>query len=174
MSVKVSRRWFIGGLASYGAFGGNRVFCAHAGKFTGGKPNLTFGVVSDVHVRLGPTGEGFAKDSDPLTFIHTLEWFRDQDVDAVMIVGDIADKGLVDELQAVADAWFKVFPDDKAPTAATSSVSSSTATTTTRASTTAATRRRSGKTRLSAPSMSFAPTRRRTGRTSSTRNILRS
>ena len=114
MSIKVSRRWFIGGLASYGAFGGNRVFCAHAGKFTGGKPNLTFGVVSDVHVRLGPTGEGFAKGSDTTTLIHTLEWFRDQNVDAVMIVGDIADKGLVDELQAVAGAWFKVFPDDKA------------------------------------------------------------
>ena len=115
MSVKVSRRWFIGGLASLGAFGGNRVLCAPAGKFTGGKPNLAFGVVSDVHVRLGPSGEGFAKGSDPSTFIHTLEWFRDQNVDAVMIVGDIADKGLVDELQAVADAWFKVFPDDKAP-----------------------------------------------------------
>ena len=97
MSVKVSRRWFIGGLASLGAFGGNRVLCAPAGKFTGGKPNLAFGVVSDVHVRLGLSGEGFAKDSDPSTFIHTLEWFRDQHADAVMIVGDIADKAVLED-----------------------------------------------------------------------------
>lgn len=115
MSVKISRRWFIGGLASFGAFGGNRIFCANAATLASGKPNLAFGVVSDVHVRLGATGEGFAYESDTSTFIHTLEWFRDQKVDAVMIVGDIADKGLVDELQFVADAWFKVFPNDKAP-----------------------------------------------------------
>ena len=115
MSVNITRRWFIGGLASFGAFGGNRMFCANAGMFADGKPNLTFGVVSDIHVRLGAIGKGFARDHDTATFIHTLEWFRAQKVDAVMIVGDIADKGLVDELQLVADAWFKVFPDDKAP-----------------------------------------------------------
>ena len=115
MSANISRRWFIGGLASFGAFGGNRIFRAHAGTFSGGKPNLTFGVVSDVHVRLAASREGFDKGHDTSTFIHTLEWFRAQGVDAVMIVGDIADKGLVDELQYVADAWFKVFPNDKAP-----------------------------------------------------------
>ena len=115
MSENISRRWFIGGLASFGAFGGNRIFCANAGTFASGKPNLSFGVVSDVHVRLAMSGNGFAKEHDTTTFIHTLDWFRDQKVDAVMIVGDIADKGLVDELQFVADAWFKVFPNDKAP-----------------------------------------------------------
>ena len=115
MSANISRRWFIGGLASFGAFGGNRIFRAHAGTFSGGKPNLTFGVVSDVHVRLAASREGFDKGHDTSTFIHTLEWFRAQGVDAVMIVGDIADKGLVDELKYVADAWFKVFPNDKAP-----------------------------------------------------------
>ena len=115
MSTNISRRWFIGGLASFGAFGGNRIFCAHAGTFDQGRPNLTFGVVSDVHVRLNVSGEGFSKDHDTSTFIHTLEWFRAQNVDAVMIVGDIADKGLVKELQFVADAWQKVFPNDKAP-----------------------------------------------------------
>ena len=115
MSTRISRRWFIGGLASFGAFGGCRMFSAQAGTFTKGKPNVTFGVVSDVHVRLGSTGTGFANDHDTATLIHTFEWFRAQGVDAVMIVGDIADKGLVDELQFVADAWFKVFPNDKAP-----------------------------------------------------------
>ena len=115
MSGNISRRWFIGGLASFGAFGGSRIFRAHAGTFSGGRPNLAFGVVSDVHVRLDMSGEGFAKNYDTSTFIHTLEWFREQGVDAVMIAGDIADKGLVRELQYVADAWQKVFPGDKAP-----------------------------------------------------------
>ena len=115
MGMDVSRRWFIGGLASFGAFGGCRVFRAADGKYAQGKPRLSFGVVSDVHVRLAATGEGFAKDHDPSTLIHTFEWFRDNGADAVMIVGDIADKGLVKELQYVADAWFKVFPNDKAP-----------------------------------------------------------
>ena len=133
MNTNISRRWFIGGLASFGAFGGNRIFSAHAGTFSGGKPNLTFGVISDVHVRLAASREGFAKDHDTTTLVHTFEWFRAQGVDAVMIVGDIADKGLVDELQYVAEAWFKVFPDDKAPDGRQSSASSSTETTTTRA-----------------------------------------
>lgn len=115
MSTNISRRWFIGGLASFGAFGGNRIFTAHAGTYSQGRPNLSFGVVSDVHVRLDISGEGFSQNHDTSTFIHTLEWFRSQGVDGVMIVGDIADKGLVKELQYVADAWQKVFPNDKAP-----------------------------------------------------------
>ena len=115
MNTNISRRWFIGGLASFGAFGGNRIFRAHAGTFAQGRPNLSFGVVSDIHVRLAVTGEGCTKNHDTATFIHTLEWFREQGVDAVMVVGDIADKGLVKELQYVADAWQKVFPNDKAP-----------------------------------------------------------
>ena len=104
MSRGVSRRWFIGGLASFGAFGGSRVFGAAPGAYSNGTPKVTFGVVSDVHIRLAASGEGFFKGFDASTFVHTLEWFRDQGVDAVMIAGDIADKGLVDELQFVADA----------------------------------------------------------------------
>ena len=115
MSINVSRRWFIGGLSSFGAFGGCRMFRAPAGAFADGRPNLTFGVVSDVHVRLGPDGVSFDAWSDTATLVHTLEWFRDQGADAVMIVGDIADTGLVKELEAVAAEWFKVFPNDKAP-----------------------------------------------------------
>ncbi len=111
----ISRRWFIGGLSSFGAFGGCRMFRDGPGRLSCGKPNLTFGVVSDVHVRLGPDGRGFDKHHDPSTLVHTLEWFRDQGVDAVMIAGDIADKGLVKELEAVAAAWSSVFPDGKAP-----------------------------------------------------------
>ena len=115
MSINISRRWFIGGLTSFGAFGGCRMFRAPAGRFADGTPSLTFGVVSDVHVRLGATGQALDAGGDTATLVHTLEWFRDQKVDAVMIAGDIADTGLVKELEAVAAAWFKVFPNDTAP-----------------------------------------------------------
>jgi hypothetical protein len=46
--MNVSRRFFIGGLRAF-AFGPNRIFAANPGAFTGGKPLLSFGALSDVH-----------------------------------------------------------------------------------------------------------------------------
>lgn len=112
--MNISRRWFIGSAAASVAFGGCRFFSAPSGLFSSGKPKMSFGVVSDVHV-LYSEKHGIAKSHTTETFEHTLKWFRDQGVDAVVIAGDIADKGIVEELQAVADAWFKVFPNNKAP-----------------------------------------------------------
>jgi len=114
----VSRRFFLGGagaFGAFGAFGGARLFAAPAGVFASGKPNLTFGVVSDIHITKIGAGEKMTAWGNNLTFRHTLEWFRDQGVDAVMVVGDMADTGLVSQLQAVAEAWYAVFPNDKAP-----------------------------------------------------------
>ena len=48
-------------------------------------------------------------------FKHTLEWFRSQNVDAVVIAGDMADYGMDVNLMAVSEAWYSVFPDDKYP-----------------------------------------------------------
>lgn len=48
-------------------------------------------------------------------FRRTLEWFCNQGADAVMIVGDLADNGRCSQLQAFADTWFSVFPNDRAP-----------------------------------------------------------
>ena len=112
--VNVSRRCFLAGAGAFGAwgaFGGNRFLPGVAG----GRPKLKLGVVSDVHVRLAPDGVGLHEANDTRPFVHALEWFRDQGVDAVMLTGDMADYGLVREMEAVAAAWFKVFPDDKAP-----------------------------------------------------------
>ena len=115
MAFDVSRRWFIGGLASWGAFGGSRVFGALPGAFSGGTPKLKFGVISDVHIRVNPKGPGLASGYDTATLEHTLTWYRDQGVDAVAVVGDIADRGIVEEMEAFAATWFKVFPNDRAP-----------------------------------------------------------
>ena len=109
------RNFFIGGCAgALGAFGGSRLFAA-AGFRAGGKPNVRFGVVSDIHITKVGEGEQMEAWGNNLTFRHTLEWFRDQNVDAVMIAGDMADNGMVEQMEAVAQAWYAVFPGDRYP-----------------------------------------------------------
>jgi len=113
--MNISRRFFIGGAASFGAFGGCRFFNCHDFK-AGGVPNLTFGVVSDIHLKYVDRGE---KENGTWgsnhMFRRTLEWFRDQGVDAVMIAGDMADNGVDEHLLAVSEAWYSVFPNDRYP-----------------------------------------------------------
>ena len=99
--MNYSRRFFLGSAASLvGAAG-----CAHLG-LGGSEPRLKVGVLSDIHVKLDdPTSaENFRK---------ALEDFRDRGCDAVIVAGDMADHGIIQELKMVADAWNKVFPDGK-------------------------------------------------------------
>ena len=70
----------------------------------GAAPNLRFGVVSDVHITSLASTDYWEK---------TLRWYDAAKVDAVMVAGDIADWGLVEQLQNFATAWYKVFPNDK-------------------------------------------------------------
>ena len=114
--VNVSRRWFIGGAASFGAFGGCRFISGNG--VADGVPRLRFGVVSDIHIytscRANP-GDKEIGSGNELTFVRTLEWFRDQGVDCVVVAGDMADCGTISQLELVADAWNRVFPGDRAP-----------------------------------------------------------
>lgn len=71
-----------------------------------GEPNLRIGVLSDIHV----SGEG-----SKAMFQHALEFFRNRNVDGVLIAGDMADNGVEEQLKQVAEAWYAVFPNDKAP-----------------------------------------------------------
>lgn len=109
--MAMNRRFFIGSLASFGAC---RLLRAAPG-MSADKPLLRFGVVSDIHMRLDKDGKTLAKGYDTETFEKALAWYRDEGVDAVVIAGDMADSGLVGELKAVADAWYRVFPSDLAP-----------------------------------------------------------
>ena len=101
-AVGTSRRSFLGGLASFGALSG----CSSMA-VGGDRPLLKFGVVSDVHVQLATDGVSFVKGYDTETLEKTFTYFRDQGVDAVVIAGDIADRGLTRELKAMADTWFE-------------------------------------------------------------------
>ncbi len=108
-----TRRWFIGGVASLGAMGGCRAFRVPASLDSRASPRLRFGVVSDVHISIEGRDDGNYLGLD--AFESALMWFRDKGVDAVMVPGDLADAGILQEMKAAASAWFRVFPDDKAP-----------------------------------------------------------
>ena len=89
----ISRRSFLAGAAASGA----RLL----GVMPGGEANLLLGVLSDIHI--------FDEKQVPV-FERALEFFRDRKVDGVIIAGDMADRGLVDQLELVGKAWFKVLP----------------------------------------------------------------
>ena len=110
-SVKtdLSRRTFLGGLMGSVAIAG----CRSASVFSDSLPRLRLGLLSDLHL-CAEDGD-FNKFGDAGTFISALAWFRDQGVDGVVIAGDMADNGMIAQLQKVADAWKVVFPGDRAP-----------------------------------------------------------
>ena len=113
--LEMNRREFARGamgLFGWGMFAGGLAGC----RMLSGEsvPRLTLGVISDIHVRLvRKNGQDTFEGGE--MFRKTLEWFRDQGVDGVTISGDMADHGLVEELEAVGRIWRSVFPDDKAP-----------------------------------------------------------
>ena len=72
------------------------------------KPRLKVGVLSDVHVLL----QKDAMHSD-VYFEKALRWYDQMKADAVLLCGDIADCGLVAELEYAAEIWYRVFPGDR-------------------------------------------------------------
>ena len=106
-----SRRDFLGGILSATVLSGCGLFRGR--DYAAGGRRLRFGVVSDIHFAFDLNG--IMPGYDAQTFTTALRWFRDQGVDAVIVCGDMADRSLVVELEAVAAAWFGVFPNDRAP-----------------------------------------------------------
>ncbi|MGN0833334.1 MAG: metallophosphoesterase family protein [Kiritimatiellia bacterium] len=96
----MTRRDFIGSGAAFAALHG----FASAEAVLGGRPNVRFGVLSDIHVTNWESAE---------TFRHALRYYREADVDAVMICGDMADFGVLCNLETVAKSWYEVFPGDR-------------------------------------------------------------
>ena len=108
-----TRRDFIAGAAA-GAAAACPLLKLAGAYAPGQKPVMSFGAVSDLHVRISKDGKGLSPTHDCSAFQRALEWFRDVKADAVMVAGDLADTGLVPELEAVAATWRKVFPGNKA------------------------------------------------------------
>ena len=103
----MTRRDFIGGSIAAGAF--SSIDLLYASDET---PNLTIGVVSDLHIN-GPVGNPLG--ADERLFVKALEYFRGQGVDGVVIPGDLANCGLREDLKFIGETWRRVFPDDKLP-----------------------------------------------------------
>ena len=99
--MSMNRRDFLGGLAASLALTGCK-----SPWWYGDRANLRFGVISDIHVT---TPESTAE------FRRALAYFRDRGADAVLVCGDLSDWGLQSGLKYVADAWFDVFPENRAP-----------------------------------------------------------
>ena len=108
----MTRRNFLLGSAAFGsapAFGWPRWL--GGGESSPSGLRLRLGVISDIHVD-APKGD-FMIFGDTTTFEATLRYFRSRGVDGVVIAGDMADCGMRNQLQCVADAWERVFPDDR-------------------------------------------------------------
>lgn len=99
MSMNCDRRCFLGSMF---AFAGAAALAE--GRL--GSPDLRVGIVSDIHLSM-PSMHKSQGAID--TFIHTLKYFQERGVDAVLIAGDLTNAGRMDELRVVADSWTKVF-----------------------------------------------------------------
>ena len=105
----------LGFLKGFAAMFGARLFAAPPGWTPPGKPNLVFGVVSDTHLRTTADGKYSTKYWSDKWLVAALCCFRDNNVDAVLHLGDMAHTGQIAEMEFHAAAWRKVFPKDLAP-----------------------------------------------------------
>ena len=77
----ISRRFFIGGAFGFAALGPRLAFAAKPGAFADGKPALTFGVLSDVHIGLASGGRKLLPSYDTRYLEKAFGYFRDQGAD---------------------------------------------------------------------------------------------
>ena len=126
MNTEVNRRSFLGGMLAAGS--APLFFPGCATPLTAARPRLRVGVLSDTHIKEpAPTcasavstafyGDGFRQrlPTSSESFRHALEYYRDRNVDAVLIAGDMCDLGLKSQFRTVRSIWDEVFPGDRAP-----------------------------------------------------------
>ena len=114
----VSRRGFLrDALSAFGfvATGGRTLIAAPEGWKAPGGTKLVFGAISDTHLRTDYTGLKAARTFPHKYLLAALNYFRSQNVDAVVHCGDAAHRGQIRELEFHADAWNEVFPKNLAP-----------------------------------------------------------
>lgn len=102
MSMAISRRGFIGGLAVTFASGFARRLSAEAAST---EPLLRFGALSDTHLKV---------TDDPEQLGRVFRWLHARNVDAVAISGDITEMGLNTEVDFLMGIWNGAFPGNRA------------------------------------------------------------
>ena len=95
-----TRRGFLAAATAFACAPYMRTFAAQA------KPRLRMGVMSDIHVR----APGWTYDP----FVAALKWFDERKVDGLVLAGDLADLGFVEQLKLVGEAFDRQFPNGKA------------------------------------------------------------
>ena len=118
----LDRRDFLkSGLASLGilATDGLPVFAVSPDWNPKKKPNLTFGVVSDTHMRCHYDGKRFYSRYDVFfddqALVEVMKLFKKEGVDAILHCGDVTDNGMVREMEFYKEAWDKVYGSDPRP-----------------------------------------------------------
>ena len=101
----LSRRVFFGQATAMAAVAATG--CLPGGADASG-PELRVGVLSDIHL----LRQKDRMHSD-VYFEKALRWYDTMKADAVLLCGDIADCGLVAELEYAAEIWYRVFPGDR-------------------------------------------------------------
>ncbi len=116
--MPLSRSDFLKGLLSsigMGALPSHSLFAAQVGWTPPSCPNLTFGVISDTHLRTRRGASTKPGGNWPNKYLRAaFQYFHGINVDAVAILGDMAHRGQVAELQYHANVWKEVFTDNKA------------------------------------------------------------
>ena len=75
-------------------------------------PIMRFGAASDIHLRVRTPIFPYYKGSEDnhAYFEKSLRWFDRMKADAVVVTGDVTDRGLISEWEQFADTWNRVFP----------------------------------------------------------------
>ena len=100
--MNMQRRSFIGAAGAFAAVAPK--IGSAALKMDLGKERMRFGALSDIHV-VAPGKQPYLEKA-----LRKLDSWK---VDGVLACGDLADYGLEQELQILADEWFKVFPNGR-------------------------------------------------------------
>ncbi len=82
---------------------------AMCGDRKSGIPNLKLGIVSDVHIIADGSGKMDVSDWEK-----ALRWFDENKADAVVCAGDLTQFAKPAELEAFAQSWHRIFPDNRA------------------------------------------------------------
>ena len=105
--MNFSRRSFLGGSAAlFGSVATAGTAAAYARRTD--RPRLKMGVISDTHI-----GTGWMMGINSPATEKALRAFRDENVDAVAVLGDFTNGGTVEQLREFARCWYAVFPEDR-------------------------------------------------------------
>ena len=103
--MNLDRKDFLKYGAMFVLLGGRRLFAAPSGWVPHTKPNIVFGVLADTHLRISRDGGYDGRNWPDKYLVSALEYFRAQNVDAVVHCGDMADRGQTREMEFHAEAW---------------------------------------------------------------------